>query len=291
MAIGQVDSRTILSDTSKVADQRHQVKLFGVTFDALTFDQAVHALIELSQGDQPRYAVTANVDHVVRLHRRPELQPLYDNADLTVADGMPLIWASKRLNRPLPERVAGSDLFPALCQQAAFHGLSVFLLGGDPGTADAAAEVMRKRHPSLKVAGTYCPDFGFERDPDQCRAAVDAVRQAAPDILFVGLGSPKQEQWIADHCHEYGAKLSIGVGISFSFACGHVVRAPRWMQRAGLEWLHRLAQEPRRLARRYLIDDAVFLRLFLREWRLARRQRRTGSFIETKHRTHGIDLD
>lgn len=246
--------------------------LFGVTFDALRFEEAVERLVEFAKGDQPRYAVTANVDHVVRLRRRPDLKPLYDHADLTVADGMPLIWASRRLKKPLPERVAGSDLFPALCQQAALHGLSVFLLGGDPGTAAAAAEVMRQRHPALQVAGTYCPDYGFERDPDQCRAAVEVVRRAAPDILFVGLGSPKQEQWIADHRHEFGARLSIGVGISFSFACGQVTRAPRWMQRMGLEWLHRLAQEPRRLARRYLIDDALFVRMYIEERRSARQR-------------------
>jgi len=247
-----------------------RVDLLDVPFDVVTFEEAMRRLIELAQGDAATYAVTANVDHVVRLHRHPELLPLYTDANVVVADGTPLIWASRLLRTPLPERVAGSDLFPALCGEAAEHGLSVFFLGGDPGTADRAAAVLQSRHPALQVAGTYCPEFGFENDPEECDRIVDLIRQASPNILFVGLGSPKQEQWIAqyrDACH---AKLSIGIGISFSFVCGDVVRAPRWMQRLGLEWFHRLCQEPGRLWRRYLVRDLRFFALVIREFRKRR---------------------
>lgn len=229
------------------------------------FDEALERLVQLARGDRPAYAVTANVDHVVRLCRNPKLRPLYADADLSVADGMPLIWASRLLGAPLPERVAGSDLFPALCAKAAEHGLSVFFLGGAPSTAQRAAEVLQALHPQLWVAGTYCPEYGFERDPAASERALEAVGAAAPDILFVGLGSPKQENWIAANRAACRAKLSIGVGISFSFISGHVSRAPRWMQRIGLEWWHRLMQEPGRLWKRYLIDDSVFFVRVLRE--------------------------
>lgn len=242
------------------------VELFGLPFAPLNFDQTLDAIVSLAQDESASYVVTANVDHVVRVRRRPELMPLYSGADLVVADGMPLIWASKLLGKPLPERVAGSDLFPALCGRAADCGLSVFLFGGAPGTADRAAEVMQGRYPQLRLAGTYCPDYGFEHDADKSQEAVDAVRASQPDLLFVGLGSPKQEQWILQHKDVCGARCSIGVGISFSFACGEVHRAPRWMQRIGLEWFHRLCQEPGRLWKRYLVDDSYFATLVLREF-------------------------
>ena len=233
-------------------------------FNAVRFAEALDLLVGLAQGDRPAYVVTANVDHVVRFHRCPEVRPLYTQADLVVADGMPLIWASRLLGAPLPERVAGSDLFPALCARAAEHGLSVFLLGGSPGTAQRAAEILQARHPRLRVAGTCCPDYGFEKDDAESTRIVQMIRDAHADILFVGLGSPKQERWIVSHCAACEAKLSIGIGISFSFLCGDVVRAPRWMQRIGLEWLHRLCQEPSRLWKRYLVEDLSLIPLVLR---------------------------
>ncbi|MCH8150201.1 MAG: WecB/TagA/CpsF family glycosyltransferase [Planctomycetes bacterium] len=240
---------------SEVSDA---IDLLGMPVHPVDFEQAVAILLNLARGKNTTYAVTANVDHMVRFSRDHEIRPLYEQADLVVADGMPLIWASKMLGTRLPERVAGSDLFPRLCQEAAKHDLSVFLLGGAPGTADEAARVLTERHAGLRVAGTYCPDYGFENDAAECRRIVESIRQSNPDIVFVGLGSPKQERWIVANREACGAGLCIGVGISFSFVCGDVVRAPRWMQRAGLEWLHRLRQEPRRLAMRYLWDDVGF---------------------------------
>ncbi len=240
------------------------IELFGMPIHPVRFDEVVDLLLTLAQGHRSSYAVTANVDHVVRFARNPALHHLYKQASLVVADGMPLIWASRLLGKPLPERVAGSDLFPALCAKAAEHSLSVFLLGGAPGTARRAAQILQTQHPQLRVVGTYCPDYGFEKDPAQTSRIVDVVRTARPDVLFVGLGSPKQETWIVDNMTACQAVLSIGVGISFSFVCGEIARAPLWMRRAGLEWLHRLLQEPRRLWKRYLIEDLEFFRLVLR---------------------------
>lgn len=250
-----VRSRPLSSRNTTVAD------VLGMRFHALDFATAVEELLDLAHGARCAYAVTANVDHLVRYTKQPELHYLYEQADLVLADGTPLVWASRLLGAPLPERVAGSDLFPALCARAAEDGLSVFLFGGAPGTADAATEIMRKRHPRLCVTGTYCPSYGFEDDPAECKRIVATIRAARPDILFVGLGSPKQEQWIVANKDACGAKLNLGVGISFSFACGQVKRAPRWMRRAGLEWAHRLLQEPHRLWRRYLVRDLAFLPL------------------------------
>lgn len=241
-----------------------RIDLLGMPFDVVTFDQTLERLMALSRGARPAYVVTANVDHVVRFVREPSVRPLYRQADLVVADGTPVIWASRFLSTPLPHRVAGSDLTPALCQRAAEEGRSMFFLGGAPGAANAAAEVLRRRHPKLNIVGTFCPDYGFEKDERKLAETVRVVREAKPDILLVGLGSPKQENWIAANKDACGAKLSIGVGVTFSFIAGHVKRAPRWMQRLGLEWLHRLMQEPGRLWRRYLIEDTAFLGMVLK---------------------------
>ena len=242
-----------------------RIDLFGMPLHVVGFDDTLDLLVRLAQGEHPAYVVTSNVDHVVRYHRCSEVRSLYTNADLVVADGMPVVWATRLLGRPVPERVTGSDLFPALCERAASIGLSVFLLGGAEGTARRAAEVMQAQYPRLRFAGTYCPPYGFEQDPAESKRVVDAVRTARPDILFVGLGAPKQENWIVANRDACGAKLSIGVGISFSFVSGHVARAPRWMQRAGLEWLHRLNEEPRRLWKRYLVEDLPFFYLLVKD--------------------------
>ncbi len=253
------------------------IDLAGVPLHPVDFQQAVSLLIALARGTDNAYAVTANVDHVVRVSRCPELKYLYTEADLTVADGMPLIWASRLLRTPLPERVAGSDLFPALCERAAEEGLSVFMLGGTPGSAEKAGEILQRRHPKLRVAGYCCPDFGFEHDPAQSADVLDQVGRTRPDILFVGLGSPKQEKWIAENRAACGAKLSIGVGISFSFLAGDVARAPLWMQRVGLEWAHRLWQEPGRLWKRYIVEDSAFVGLVLRQVLRSKRSSQNGT--------------
>ena len=171
---------------------------------------------------------------------------------------MPLIWASRIQGTPLPGRVAGSDLVTSLSVAAGQGGRSAYLIGGAPGTAEAAASVLQHRCSGLKVAGTYCPRVGFQNDPDQMAGIERRLCEARPDIIYVALGSPKQEWLISRLRDRLPGSWWLGVGISFSFLCGDVRRAPRWMQRTGLEWVHRLVQEPRRLAKRYLIQGIPF---------------------------------
>jgi N-acetylglucosaminyldiphosphoundecaprenol N-acetyl-beta-D-mannosaminyltransferase len=180
-------------------------------------------------------------------------------ADLVLADGMPHVWASRVRGTALPERVAGSDLIWSLTGEAARRARSVFLLGGEPGACEKAAERLREEFPELRIAGTLCPPHGFERDPHWKRRIVRSLQAARPDIVYVGLGFPKQERLISKLRWEFPDAWFLGVGISISFVAGDVRRAPAWMQRTGLEWVHRLAQEPRRLVRRYLVDGIPFL--------------------------------
>ncbi len=176
---------------------------------------------------------------------------------------MPLIWASRLMGRPLPGRVAGSDLISSLSSEAAARGKSVFLLGGNAGTAEAAGRELCRRYPNLEVCGAACPPMGFERSDTEMNKIVEALCKSKPDIVFVALGSPKQERLVATLLLRWRHVLPriwwLGVGISFSFIAGEVERAPRWLQVIGLEWLHRLASEPRRLAQRYLLQNLPYV--------------------------------
>jgi len=204
------------------------------------------------------WIVTANVDILRRMAIDTDFAALCSRASLVVADGMPLVWASRLRGEPLPERVTGSSLIWTLSAMAARRRRSVYLLGGVPGTAERTALALRRSNPMLQVAGVSCPDTGFETRPDAMARIAHDLAAARPDIVYVAFGAPKSERLIASLRQLVPEAWWIGVGISFSFASGEIARAPGWMQRAGLEWLHRLAQEPARLARRYLFDDVPF---------------------------------
>lgn len=241
-----------------------RIDVCGVRFDNVDLTEAIDRIDDLVRARRPAYVVTPNVDHVVRARNDASYARIVERADLVLADGQPIVWAARLLGTPLKSRVAGSDLFPQVCAHAGAAGLRVCFLGGSPGAAQAAADVLKRRFRDLNVVGVHCPPFGFEYDAGLRLAAVEAVRAVRPDIVFVGLGSPKQERWIVDNMYEYGPSVSIGVGISFSFTAGLVKRAPPWMRRGGLEWLHRLCQEPRRLWKRYLVGGLQFAPILLR---------------------------
>jgi N-acetylglucosaminyldiphosphoundecaprenol N-acetyl-beta-D-mannosaminyltransferase len=249
-----------------------RVALLGLTFDDLDPTGAVEAIGTALAARSRGYVVTPNVDHVVRFHRDAAFRAAYGGAAFCVADGMPIVWASRLLRRPLRARVTGADLLPALCEMAASRGHSIFILGGGEGVAQAAAGALSRRFPRLRVAGTHTPPAAFGDDAGAVAAALEAVAGAAPDLLFVGLGSPKQELWVHAHWAQLAATVAVCCGAALDYAAGTQARAPRWAQQAGVEWLWRLMHEPGRLWRRYLVDDAAFLGIFLREWwRLRRR--------------------
>ena len=234
------------------------VNLRGVEIHAITESQSVaHILGELGAG-RGGMVVTPNLDHLHRCLHDIGFAALVSEAEMIVPDGMPLVWASRLQGTPLPERVAGSNLITTLSQAAADSGRAVFLLGGSPGTAERAARVLQTKIPTLRVAGTICPPVGFENDPAMMAELISTVLTARPDIVFVALGSPKQERLILKLRPLLPHAWWLGVGISFSFLCGEVRRAPVWMQKIGMEWLHRLVQEPRRLFRRYVVVGIPF---------------------------------
>jgi N-acetylglucosaminyldiphosphoundecaprenol N-acetyl-beta-D-mannosaminyltransferase len=246
-----------------------QRNLFGMRISPLTMQDTVVAVLEWCaqpRNDSCRYLVTPNVDHVIMFQRNVNLRAAYAEASLVLADGMPIVVAARLVGRFLPERVAGSDLAPRLFA-AADRPLRIFLLGAAPGVAETAARNIGKQWPSVKVVGTYSPPIGFEEDTAENARIFAAVAAASPDLLILGLGAPKQEIWMHAHRHQLHAKVALCGGATIDFLAGHRHRSPVWMRRTGLEWLHRLCAEPRRLASRYARDAWIFPQLVWQEWR------------------------
>jgi N-acetylglucosaminyldiphosphoundecaprenol N-acetyl-beta-D-mannosaminyltransferase len=243
-----------------------RVRVAGVEFDRLDMGAAIERIAELARQRPMSTVVTPNVDLVVIANRDPAFMTAIRRADLVLADGQPVVWASRLTGRRLPERVTGADLVPALVEVAEERGLRVFLLGGAPGVAERAAARLRTLAPGVVIVGTAGPPAAAIDAPDVIRQ----INDARPDLLFVGFGAPKQELWLERHRAELDVGVGIGVGASLDFAAGRVPRAPRWMQRHGLEWLFRLAREPRRLWRRYLVRDPAFAWYLVRDLRATR---------------------
>ncbi|HYR93986.1 MAG TPA: WecB/TagA/CpsF family glycosyltransferase [Methylomirabilota bacterium] len=213
--------------------------------------------------------MTVNLDFLQIARADATFRQAINEADLAVADGMPLVWASRLVGRPLPGRVTGNSLVDESCQLSARTGAGIFLLGARPGIADAAARTIATRYPGAVVAGAYSPSFG-PLSPSDDREMVERVNRSGARILFVALGAPRQDNWIWAHRYELDVRVALGVGCSLDVLAGSVPRAPLWMQRSGLEWLYRLGLEPRRLWRRYLIKDApMFARLVAASLRAA----------------------
>ena len=253
------------------------IRLFGITIDQLRMTEAVSTILDWCRqpvGTACRYVVTPNVDHAVMYQSHRELRGAYDDASMVLADGAPLVLASRLLGKTLPERVAGSDLVPALLSGAAEAAedadgvsLRVFLLGAAPGVAERARVNIESRWAGVEVVGTLSPPLGFENDEAENERILAAVAEVRPDVVIVGLGAPKQELWISRHADRLQAKVALCVGATIDFLAGEKRRSPQWMQRVGLEWLHRMLSEPRRLAGRYLRDAWIFPRLMWRDWR------------------------
>lgn len=235
-----------------------RVRIAGLDFDALAEHEVLDRILGDLAEDQGGWVATPNVDICRRARKDASARDLVRRASLVVADGMPLIWAARLGGGELPERVTGSSLIMSLSAAAARHGRSIYLLGGEPGVPERAAAELSRRFTGLRVAGTDAPPPGFDRSPDGLDAVRTRLAAAEPDIVFVGLGFPKQERVIAALAPEVPATWFVGCGAAIPFAAGALPRAPGWMQRAGLEWLFRLLSEPRRLFRRYLVDDLPF---------------------------------
>lgn len=247
-----------------------RIRMMGCHIDNLSMEETLQTVEGFIASGQPHQHVVVNVDKLVKAQRDPELRRIINDCALINADGMPVVWASRLLGKPLKERVAGVDLFDALMVRAADKGWRVYLLGATEEVVTSVRALYAQRCPQLVFAGTR---NGYWR-PEQEAQVVQDIADARADLLFVAISSPKKEQFLGAHQARMRVPFAMGVGGSFDVAAGKVQRAPRWMQRSGLEWFFRFLQEPRRMFRRYFIEDMAFFGLLLREWR-GRRQHRT----------------
>jgi N-acetylglucosaminyldiphosphoundecaprenol N-acetyl-beta-D-mannosaminyltransferase len=240
------------------------VWVWGVPFAPLTLTETVATVSSLIESGQPTYFVTANTHYVMLTDQNPDLRTFNAGAAFVLADGAPLVWASRWQRSHLPERVAGADLIFELSAEAARKGYRLFFLGGAEHVAEEAARKLQARYPGLQIAGTEAPPFR-ELTPEEQTTLIDRIRSARPHILFVAFGQPKGERWIGQHFQKLGVPVSVQVGASLDFAAGRIRRAPRWMQRVGMEWVFRLALEPRRLFVRYVRNAVFLVRMVVRD--------------------------
>lgn len=242
-----------------------KIKVFGITIDNISIESTLKRIDESLLNHQKGIVVTPNVDHVVKLKNDLEFKRIYDEAFLVLNDSTILKRSAMLLGHKMKDKISGSDLFLILCEHAEIRNYKVYFLGGMPGVADKAAVNLLKRLPKLKIVGTYSPPFGFEKDEDECKKIVHLINDVKPDILFIGLGAPKQEKFADKYYRDYHSCISLCVGASFDFQAGSIKRAPMILQKIGLEWFYRFYKEPKRLFKRYFVDDMRFFCIFAKE--------------------------
>jgi len=238
--------------------------LLNTQISNVSMEESLHEIERRIFAKEKSYVVAVNVDVVMKMEKDDYLKEITDKADIVLVDGKPLVWIAKLYKRPVKEKISGSDLVPLLCEGAARKGHSIFILGGKEGIAKQAKRKLEQKHPEIKIVGEYSPKFGFEKDSNEVEKVNGIISAAKPDILIVCLGCPKQEKFIYENYEKYEATVSVCAGATVDFLAGNVKRAPRWMSNAGLEWFYRFIKEPRRMFKRYFIDDVKIVGLIIK---------------------------
>ena len=236
-------------------------RLLNTYVNNLSMSETIDEIEKMIACEKKSYIVAINVDVVMKIEHDSYLKKITDNADMVLVDGKPLIWVSKIYKNPVKAKISGSDLVPLLCAEAAHKGYSLFIIGGKEGIAKKAKIRLEEQYPTINVVGTYAPPFGFEDDPNELDKINNMISEKKPDLLIACFGCPKQEKWIYENYQKYDAKVSICAGATVDFLAGNVNRAPKWMSEHGLEWFYRFLQEPKRMFKRYFIDDIKIIKL------------------------------
>ncbi len=246
--------------------EREYLFIGGVRIDKAGSKDVYDFIAERINSKIASHIISINVDVLIKARKDLEFKSVINNSELVLADSRILLFSSYLLGSPLEENITGSNFVLSVSDWAAKKGVKLFLLGAAPGVAAKAAEILIQKNSDLRIVGTYSPPFGFENNEEENKKIVKMIKECSPDVLFVGLGAPKQEKWIWRYKDEYQVPISIGVGATFDFIAGNIKRAPKWMQKIGLEWFFRFCQEPRRLWKRYLIGNTIFGLLVLKEF-------------------------
>lgn len=245
-------------------------KILGVDINAITMQEAIDTIESWINNGEREYVTICTVHSLIEADRDPGLKTALNGAGLRTPDGMPLVWLSRKRGFPKVERVYGPDLMLALCARSGNTGARHFFYGGGPGVVTKLVDNLTAKFPDLNVAGAYSPGKLSVRQLED-HQVIDSINNADADIVWIGLGCPKQEWWAAQHRHLLKVPVIVAVGAAFDFHSGHVRQAPPWMQRLGLEWLFRLGQDPRRLWKRYVVGNSRFI------WSLIRESARNGA--------------
>jgi len=244
----------------------HQkVNILGIQISSISNDNLLAAFTQHILHKQKKQVCITPVNSVMAAVKSEQVKNIYNNANYVLCDGVPLKWAASFLNTPILERITGLDLLPNLVTLCAKNDFSIFLLGASPGVGDKLKDIILNKFPQAKVVGVYVPPFMAVFTDEQNDKMISAVNAASPDVLLVSLTAPKQDIWIAENKHALNATLMVGIGGAFEVMAGLAKRAPKWVQKAGLEWLYRFMQEPKRLFRRYFIEAPLFIPLIMRQ--------------------------
>ncbi len=256
-----------MSNNLKKIDNKKVIDFLGIRLNNMSAAEILDHVDGCIARKTPCQIVGVNVDQALRVIEDKYSHKIFDNAEIVFTDGKPILWMAKWLNRPICEKVSGPDLMLLLCERAAKKGYKIFLLGCAEGVAAKAAENLEKMYPGLQCVGTYSPPFGFEKDPAEMTKIVTMLKESGADQLFVGMGSPKQDIFIYENMAKYQIPVSYSMGAAIDFIGGSVQRAPKWMSDHGLEWFHRMLQNPKRLVKRYLVDDMRIFAHFITFWK------------------------
>lgn len=235
--------------------------LLNTFVNNIDMQEAIQAIDKMIESEEKSYIIPINVDVVMKIETDTYLKKIVLDADMVLVDGKPLIWIAKWHKHPVKTKISGSDLVPLLCERAAKKGYSIFIIGGKDGVAEQAKYNLEKKYPTINIIGTYSPSFGFEDNPKELNKINHIISNAHPDLLITCFGCPKQEKWIYENYKKYNAKVSICAGATVDFLAGNVKRAPQWMSNHGFEWFYRFIQEPKRMFKRYFIDDIKIVKL------------------------------
>lgn len=257
----------------KEIDNEKVIDFLGIRLNNMTAKEILDYVDVCIERKIPCQVVGINVDQALRVIEDAYSKEIFDNAELVFTDGKPILWMASGLNRPIVEKVSGPDLMLKLCERAAEKSYKIFLLGSAEGVAAKAAEKLEADYPGLECVGTYSPPFGFEKDEVEMKKIIDMLKNSGADQLFVGMGSPKQDIFIYENMEKYQIPVSYSMGAAIDFIGGSVQRAPKWMSDHGLEWLHRMLQNPKRLVKRYLVDD---MKIFKYYRKFKKQEKRAG---------------
>lgn len=235
--------------------------LLNTYINNLTMSETIEEIENMISSNRKSYVVAINVDVVMKIENDAYLKKIVDNADMVLVDGKPLVWISKYYGKPLKAKISGSDLVPLLCEVAAQKNYSLFIIGGKEGIAELAKKRIEDKLDGINIVGTYAPPMGFDKDSIELTKINKMISDAKPDLLIACFGCPKQEKWIYENINKYDAKVSLCAGATVDFLAGNVKRAPKWMSEHGLEWFYRFLQEPKRMFKRYFVDDVKIFKL------------------------------